>query len=200
MALILEFIALFCITIYAYLEAFVKLFIPQRKKSVSEDIVLITGSGHGIGRLVALEFARLQSIVVLWDINKISAITNICFFVIFAFSASKFGAVGFHECMTAELASLGKDGIKTSCLCPVFVNTGFVQKPNTRLWPVLKPEDVSRSFVDGILTNKKMILVPSYVKTYLVLEKFLPQRVIDRINKMQDVQFSTDLRSASKTK
>ncbi|XP_072261428.1 17-beta-hydroxysteroid dehydrogenase 13-like [Pyxicephalus adspersus] len=300
MAHILEFIALLFIAIYSYVEAFVKLFIPKKKKSVSGDIVLITGSGHGIGRLVALEFSRLQSIVVLWDINKegveetanqcrklgakayayvvdcskrndiyaaaekvksevgdvdilinnagvvfgveflnlkddqiektfevnilahfwitksflpammrknrghIATVASICGHLgltyLVDYCASKFGAVGFHESMTVELAALGKDGIKTSCLCPVFVNTGFVKKPSTRLWPVLKPEDVSRSFVDGILKNEKMILVPSYVKKYLVLEKFLPQRVIDRINKMQDVQFSTEYRSASKTK
>lgn len=72
MAIILDFIALFFIAIYSYLESFVKLFIPEKKKSVSGDIVLITGSGRGIGRLVALEFAKLQSIVVLWDINKVS--------------------------------------------------------------------------------------------------------------------------------
>lgn len=71
MAIIMEFIALFFLAIYSYLEAFVKLFIPEKKKSVRGDIVLITGSGHGIGRLVALEFAKLQSIVVLWDINKV---------------------------------------------------------------------------------------------------------------------------------
>ncbi|XP_040180738.1 17-beta-hydroxysteroid dehydrogenase 13-like [Rana temporaria] len=300
MAIILDFIALFFIAIYSYLESFVKLFIPEKKKSVSGDIVLITGSGHGIGRLVALEFAKLQSIVVLWDINKegveetadlcrklgakahasvvdcskrndiyaaaekvksqvgdvdilinnagvvfgveflnlkddqiektfevnilahfwttksflpammrknrghIATVASVCGHVgityLVDYCASKFGAVGFHECMTSELAALGKDGIKTSCLCPVFVDTGFVQKPSTRLWPVLKPEDVSRSFVDGILTNKKMIFVPSYVKNYLVLEKFLPQRVIETINKMQDVKFSTEFRSASKTK
>ncbi|XP_056407916.1 17-beta-hydroxysteroid dehydrogenase 13-like isoform X2 [Hyla sarda] len=114
------------------------------------------------------------------------------------YCASKFGAVGFHECMTVELASLGKDGIKTTCLCPVFINTGFVQNPSTRLWPVLKTEQVVKSFVDGILTNKKMILVPSSVKSYLILSKFLPQRVISKLNKMQDVQFSTTLRSATK--
>ncbi|XP_068127236.1 estradiol 17-beta-dehydrogenase 11-like [Hyperolius riggenbachi] len=70
MALLLEFIALFFITIYSYLEALVLLFIPVKRKSVRGDIVLITDSGHGIGRLTALEFAKLQSIVVLWDINK----------------------------------------------------------------------------------------------------------------------------------
>ncbi|KAM4051107.1 17-beta-hydroxysteroid dehydrogenase 13-like [Anomaloglossus baeobatrachus] len=298
MNVILEFIALIFIAIYSYMEALVKLFIPAKRKSVTGDIVLITGSGHGIGRLTALEFAKLQTILILWDINKdgieetaeqcrklgakaftyvvdcskkdeiysaadkvkttigdvdilinnagvvfgveflelqdhqiektfevniishfwttksflpammkknrghIATVASVCGHIgltyLVDYCASKFGAVGFHESMTEELASLGKDGIKTSCLCPVFVNTGFVQRPNTRIWPVLKPEFVAKTFVDGILTNKKMILIPPSVNTFLTLSKFLPQRVIAQINKMQDVQFSTKFRSATK--
>ncbi|GMR34855.1 hypothetical protein PMAYCL1PPCAC_05050, partial [Pristionchus mayeri] len=39
------------------------------RKNVSGEICLITGSGHGIGRLMAVEFARLGCIMVLWDVN-----------------------------------------------------------------------------------------------------------------------------------
>lgn len=35
------------------------------------EIVFITGAGHGIGRQTAYEFAKRQSILVLWDINKV---------------------------------------------------------------------------------------------------------------------------------
>lgn len=50
----------------------------------------------------------------------------------FSYSSSKFAAVGFHRALTSELEALGKTGIKTSCLCPVFVNTGFTKNPSTR--------------------------------------------------------------------
>ncbi|KAM9329849.1 17-beta-hydroxysteroid dehydrogenase 13-like [Gastrophryne carolinensis] len=299
MSLFLEFVVLFFIAIYSYLEAFVKLFIPAKRKSVRGEIVLITGAGHGIGRFTAFEFAKLQSIVVLWDINKkgveetaeqcrnlgakayayevdcskrnniystaekvkadvgdvdilinnagvvmgldflslkdqqiektfevnilahlwttkaflpamveknrghIATVASIVGHIGAAFlvdyCTTKFAAVGFHTSLTTELADLGKDGIKTSCLCPVFVDTGFVQKPRTRLWPILKTEDVAKSFVDGIIKNEKMIFVPSNLKMFLVLIKFLPQRVIDKLNKMQDVKFGTKHRSISKT-
>ncbi|POI31832.1 hypothetical protein CIB84_004417 [Bambusicola thoracicus] len=49
-----------------------------------------------------------------------------------AYCSSKFAAVGFHKALTDELSSLGKDGIKTTCLCPVFINTGFVKNPSMR--------------------------------------------------------------------
>lgn len=44
--------------------------VPKRKKSVSGEIVLITGAGSGIGRLLSLKFASLGATVVLWDINQ----------------------------------------------------------------------------------------------------------------------------------
>uniref|UniRef100_A0A8B9LWI8 Estradiol 17-beta-dehydrogenase 11 n=1 Tax=Accipiter nisus TaxID=211598 RepID=A0A8B9LWI8_9AVES len=56
--------------IYSYLEAFVKLFVPVKRKSVSGELVLITGAGHGVGRATAFEFAKRRSRLVLWDINK----------------------------------------------------------------------------------------------------------------------------------
>ncbi|CAO4379409.1 unnamed protein product [Caenorhabditis nigoni] len=40
------------------------------RKSVEGKKVLITGSGSGIGRLMAIEFAKIGAEVVIWDVNK----------------------------------------------------------------------------------------------------------------------------------
>merc|ERR1719209_1172525 len=60
-------------TIYHVGERLVKLFIPQKmlEKDIKGQIVLVTGGGSGIGRLMCLRFARLGATVVTWDINKL---------------------------------------------------------------------------------------------------------------------------------
>ncbi|XP_042326184.1 estradiol 17-beta-dehydrogenase 11-like isoform X1 [Sceloporus undulatus] len=70
MHVLLEIPLFFLIVLYSYLEAFVKLFISAKKKSIAGELVLITGSGHGLGRATAYEFAKHQCELVLWDINK----------------------------------------------------------------------------------------------------------------------------------
>ncbi|XP_019383133.1 PREDICTED: epidermal retinol dehydrogenase 2-like [Gavialis gangeticus] len=58
------------LSIYYLLESLVLWVVPRRKKNVTGEIVLITGSGGGIGRLMALKFARLGAVLVLWDVNQ----------------------------------------------------------------------------------------------------------------------------------
>lgn len=289
MNLFLELLLFLATLIYSYLEAFVKLFVPVKRKSVSGELVLITGAGHGIGRATAFEFAKRQSRLVLWDINKhgledtaaecerlgatvqafvvdcskreeiysaaekvkkdigdVSILVNnagvitaadllstqdhqiermfevnilahmwttraflptmmnnnhghivtvasaaghfvISFMV--AYCSSKFAAVGFHKALTEELSTLGKDGIKTTCLCPVFINTGFVKNPTTRLGKILEIEEVVEALMEGILTNQKMIFVPSHLSIALFLQRLLPERALAVLKKLTDAKF-----------
>uniref|UniRef100_A0ABI7XZ42 Short chain dehydrogenase/reductase family 16C member 5 n=1 Tax=Felis catus TaxID=9685 RepID=A0ABI7XZ42_FELCA len=57
-------------SVIALLETLIFTFIPRPRKNVAGEIVLITGAGRGLGRLLALRFAHLGSVLVLWDINK----------------------------------------------------------------------------------------------------------------------------------
>lgn len=54
----------------AYFEAILSLFRGARRKRITGQNVLITGSGHGLGREMALRFAQLATNLVLVDINK----------------------------------------------------------------------------------------------------------------------------------
>ena len=41
------------------------------------------------------------------------------------YCASKFGAVGIDESLRFELIEGGKSGVKTTVICPYFINTGM---------------------------------------------------------------------------
>jgi all-trans-retinol dehydrogenase (NAD+) len=56
--------------IIAILQAIITAIIPPAKKSVQDDVVLITGGGQGLGREMAMLFAKLGSKIVLWDISE----------------------------------------------------------------------------------------------------------------------------------
>ena len=48
------------------------------------------------------------------------------------YCASKFGAVGTHQALTAEFHAQGFSGIHTTCVCPYFINTGMFDGVTTR--------------------------------------------------------------------
>jgi len=58
------------LSIYYMLENLVRWVYPAAfEKSIAGEIVLITGGGSGIGRLMALKMAKLGAVVVTWDVN-----------------------------------------------------------------------------------------------------------------------------------
>ena len=69
----LEVLYALLLTVYHVIKRIVTMFIPQKmlEKDISGQVVLVTGGGSGIGRLMCLRFARLGATVVTWDINKL---------------------------------------------------------------------------------------------------------------------------------
>jgi len=65
-----QFVLDLCKVLYYWFWGFLSFFLPARQKDVSNEVILITGSGSGIGRLLALKFSELGATIVLWDINK----------------------------------------------------------------------------------------------------------------------------------
>ncbi|XP_075400159.1 estradiol 17-beta-dehydrogenase 11 [Tenrec ecaudatus] len=287
--LVLDCLLLLPFLILFTLESFVKLFIPKKRKSVAGEIVLITGAGHGIGRLTAYEFAKRKSKLVLWDINKngieetaeecrklgarahafvvdcskrediysaakkvktevgdVSILVNNAGVVftadimatqdpqiertfevnilahfwttkaflpammknnhghivtvasagghitvpfLMAYCSSKFAAVGFHRGLTEELEALERTGIKTTCLCPNFINTGFIKNPRTNLGPTLEPEEVVDKLMNGILTEKKMIYIPFSVCLLTIVERIFPERFLKLLRRRINIKF-----------
>lgn len=44
---------------------------PAPKKSINDEIVLITGSGGVLGRALAVEFSKYGAFLCLWDVDEI---------------------------------------------------------------------------------------------------------------------------------
>ncbi|XP_018896380.1 epidermal retinol dehydrogenase 2 isoform X2 [Bemisia tabaci] len=68
--LLLDITALIIKSIIALFETLYGKIVPAPEKSVVGEVVLISGTGHGIGRELAFKFGSLGSIVVCVDINK----------------------------------------------------------------------------------------------------------------------------------
>ncbi|KAF2883099.1 hypothetical protein ILUMI_23071 [Ignelater luminosus] len=70
LSIIWEIIIFYVLSTWYIIEAIYRLFVPVTEKSVKGEIVLITGTGHGIGRQLAFQYASQGAIVVCWDINE----------------------------------------------------------------------------------------------------------------------------------
>ncbi|TRY87554.1 hypothetical protein DNTS_007104 [Danionella cerebrum] len=230
----LETLRLIVFTIYYHLEAVIKFFIPQKRKDVSGEIVLITGAGSGLGRLVAVEFASLGASLVLWDINldgltetkkqvheqgasrvhcyqcdcsdrqavyQVAEQTYKAFLPAMIeknhghlvsvassagltgvngladYCASKFAAVGFAESVALEMIADAKDGVKTTIVCPYFINTGMFDGCGTkwpRFLPTLEPDYVAKRIISAILTDQVYLLLPRSLYFILASKGLIP--------------------------
>ncbi|TST47750.1 Epidermal retinol dehydrogenase 2 [Bagarius yarrelli] len=90
------------------------------------------------------------------------------------YCASKFAAVGFAESVALELIATGKNGIKTTIVCPYFINTGMFDGCSTkwpRLLPILEPEYVSKKIMNAILTDQTFLLMPKSMYLLMFLKR-----------------------------
>ncbi|KAJ1521233.1 hypothetical protein ONE63_002918 [Megalurothrips usitatus] len=69
---LVDAVVLLVLAVYYVAEAAVLELLPRRltAKSVDGQVVLVTGAAGGLGRHLALRFARLGATVVAWDVNQ----------------------------------------------------------------------------------------------------------------------------------
>ena len=256
------------LALWGYVGWSVYFYLKYRARSVKGNVVLITGGGSGIGRLMALKFASLGAKLVLWDVNEdglkkvkdeIVALGGECdtykiditdrelvystakkvgkvdilinnagivtgksildcpdhlmqktmdvnttahFWTIKAFlpemikndsghivtvasmagivgvsgmvdyCASKFGAYGIHDSLTMELR-LRKSKVRTTLVCPFYINTGMFDGVKTGIFPLLDENWVTNRIVKAIRRGEEAICMP-WIMGLIPMFRFLP--------------------------
>jgi len=96
------------------------------------------------------------------------------------YCAGKFAAFGFNESLRMELKRM-KSAIKTTVVCPFFINTGMFDGVKTRfplLLPILKPEYAAKKIVSAVLKKKKLLIMPRFVYSVYLL-RLMPVGFMD---------------------
>lgn len=109
------------------------------------------------------------------------------------YCASKFGAVGFHESLRAELRRTAP-GVGASLICPFFVGTGMFAGVRTRfpfLLPILAPEKVAAAVIRAVERNRPVVVLPWFVHS-LKLLRLLPVRWLDPIASFFGIHVAMD--------
>nr|XP_003220693.1 PREDICTED: retinol dehydrogenase 10 [Anolis carolinensis] len=95
------------------------------------------------------------------------------------YCASKFAAVGFHEALSHELKAKRINTVKTTLVCPYFIDTGTFNGCGVRreLKAFLSPISTGnfvKAAMRGILHNQHMICVPRVIYFGAILKNLLP--------------------------
>ncbi|CAC5366519.1 17-beta-hydroxysteroid dehydrogenase 13,Epidermal retinol dehydrogenase 2,Estradiol 17-beta-dehydrogenase 11,Protein dhs-3 [Mytilus coruscus] len=86
------------------------------------------------------------------------------------YSASKYAVYGFTEALSEELMILGKNGVKTTTVCPSFVSTGLVKQIRDKITTLLTPDTVAVEVVKGIQYEEEHVYVPRILHLGLKLQ------------------------------
>ena len=98
------------------------------------------------------------------------------------YAATKHAAIGFDEALRTELRT-SSPGVRTTVVCPFYVNTGMFEGLQTRfpwLLPILAEDDVARKVVRAVATDRARVFLPPVVR-WLYAGRVLPTRAFEAL-------------------
>jgi len=110
------------------------------------------------------------------------------------YCASKFAAFGFHESVRMELKKNKSNRIKTTIICPFFINTGMFDGVKSKvgfLLPILDENKAAKKIFNAIKRNRQILVMPRFAYTVPIL-RMLPVSMLDFVVRLLGVDKSMD--------
>lgn len=100
------------------------------------------------------------------------------------YCASKFGAFAIDECLRLELKKNNQNFIKTTCICPFFINTGMFDGVKSYFpFPILDQHWVVRRIIQAIRQEEELVIMPWACNVIFLMRAFFPVGLADTISK-----------------
>ncbi|KAM9574856.1 epidermal retinol dehydrogenase 2-like [Guaruba guarouba] len=110
------------------------------------------------------------------------------------YAGSKYAVIGMMEALASELYHAGKHGIKTTVICPSFINTELTedfQPQNHPFLPVYDAEYVASKIVDAIQKEKFYLIMPLSLR-FLAFKILIPRKMVLLIQSFLKIANSLD--------
>ena len=110
------------------------------------------------------------------------------------YCVSKFGTVGLDDAFRNELYMTGHSYIKTTCICPYFINTGMFEgvSVNPLVMRMQSQEKSVDRIIRGIKLEEKQVFIPEQVRFLVMLKGVTPVGFIDWLGRFLGMQYSMD--------
>lgn len=97
------------------------------------------------------------------------------------YTSTKHAAIGFHDSLVAEIMASGKQGIKTTLVCPYYVHTSMFDATGatTRfpsIFPILDTQYVVQKIFEAIETEQEYLVTPRSFYWVLPGTQILPYK------------------------
>ncbi|XP_065063194.1 epidermal retinol dehydrogenase 2-like [Rhopilema esculentum] len=148
MKVFLEVVWLILKLTYYYFEALVLLFTKPKKKDVSGRTVLITGGGGGLGKQLAIQFAKHGARIVLWDVDTDAADRTVA--IIREMNADAFAY--YCDCRNEdEVAKMARKITKEIGPVDILINNAGILNGKSLL--MLSTDEIRRTFDVNVLAH-----------------------------------------------
>lgn len=109
------------------------------------------------------------------------------------YAVSKAAVVGLMTSLRQELSGMGKTGVRTTLVCPSFIETGMLKgakPPRMTTW--LQPDDVAEQIVNAVRCNQWRLLLPTRLSLLEIIVALSPDWLMQTLVRLSRVTHAMD--------